>query len=275
MLAHGSASRLRLGEHGFTMIELLIGMACAAIVVAALATIMQVALDQSTRLSDVTTADQIGRTAMNQIVEELHSSCTGFEATAIQVPSGTVSSPLSKLNATNLWFLSAYGNGTGAEGAFYKKLYEHDITWEKTSEVSGQKLGTLVDYRFTSTGEPLQGVWPFPALETKNATKTLLAENVLYPETGALFTYSRLASEGSKKFTPLSSESEIQTAAGEKDNGIAKVAIQFTQAPPTDANNGRPTAVVSKGHTVPLQADVVLRFNATESGSEDINEPCT
>ena len=171
----------RVGEHGFTMIELLIGMACAAIVVAALATIMQVALDQSTRLSDVTSSDQIGRTAMNQIVEELHSSCTGFEATAIQVPSGTVTAPLSKLNATNLWFLSAYGTGTGAEGAFYKKMYEHDIMWEKTGEVSGQKLGNLIDYRFTSTGEPLQGIWPFPALETKNATKTLLAENVVYP----------------------------------------------------------------------------------------------
>ena len=131
----------RVGEHGFTMIELLIGMACAAIVVAALATIMQVALDQSTRLSDVTSSDQIGRTAMNQIVEELHSSCTGFEATAVQVPSGTVTAPLSKLNATNLWFLSAYGTGTGAEGAFYKKMYEHDIMWEKTGEVSGQKLG--------------------------------------------------------------------------------------------------------------------------------------
>jgi prepilin-type N-terminal cleavage/methylation domain-containing protein len=268
----------RVGERGFTMIEMVIAMACAAIVVAALAAVMQVALDQSTRLSDVTAADQIGRGAMNQIVEELHSSCTGFEATAIQVPSGTVTSPLTKLNATSLWFLSAWGTGTGSEESFYKKMYEHDIAWEKTGEVSGKKLGKLVDYRFANTGEQVSGVWPFPALTSENATPkggTILAENVVYPSEGGLFTYYQLANSSSKAgVKKLSSESEIQTVAGEKTNGIGKVEIHFSQAPPTDKNNGRPTAVVAEGHTVPFQAAVVLRFNAIEPESEEIDKPC-
>ena len=260
--------------HGFTLIELLIGMTCSVFVLGALAAVLQVTFNQSTRISNIVAADQAGRTAMSSIVEELRSSCTGFGATAIQVPTATISKPLSKLNSTNLWFISAYGSATSGK-AFYTQVYEHDISWQKTKEVSGKQVGTLYDYRVPST-EYANEKWVFPELSTEANVakyKTTLAENVIAPPSGEIFKYSKFATtnSGSAELTALTSESTIQAAAAESPGGIAKVEINFLQAPPSDATKGIGAELNDNAE---MSDSVVLRLNAIESGTEGVNTPC-
>src|SRR5271167_605218 len=100
-------------EHGTTLMELLVAMICSIIVLGALLAILEFSLGQESRIADAVQADQIGRTAMTGIVEDLHSGCAGNGATAIQLPSPTPTSwtaPLEPTNRVNLWLVSAYGS---------------------------------------------------------------------------------------------------------------------------------------------------------------------
>lgn len=97
-------------EGGFTLIELLVAMLAGTIVTAALFLILDVSLDQSTRIRNETAADEIGRTVMTRIVDELHTACyfTGI------APVLAHSSP------TTLIFDSATGS-QGAPTAAYRR----------------------------------------------------------------------------------------------------------------------------------------------------------
>src|ERR1700740_3101773 len=139
-------------ERGFTLMETLMAMVTGVIVTGALLAILEVSLRQQTRITDHAQADQIGRTRMNNIVDALHSSCTGFSATAIQAPKETPASPLAVTGPVNLWFLSAYGNSSSG-AAVLTGVTEHDVNWTSTgTSNTGLPLGTLTDYSFASTG---------------------------------------------------------------------------------------------------------------------------
>src|ERR1700759_2621871 len=98
-------TRLRREERGLTLIELLVSMTAGTVVVAGATLVLVVALRQNTRVTDAVQADGIGRTALNQIVDELHSSCTGFGSYSIQAPSTTPTSPLVSTGPLSLWFM--------------------------------------------------------------------------------------------------------------------------------------------------------------------------
>lgn len=260
--------RLR-DERGFSMIELLIAMVSTVVVLAALVTILEVTYGQETRITDKVQADQTGRTAMNKIVEELHSSCTGFGAGAIQKPTETPMSPLEATGPANLWFVSAYGNKDSGE-PLIEEVTEHDISWTTTGTNSaGQTLGKLTDYAFTSTKGNAKEGWTFPALTAAKASKTTtLASDVIAPEAeegkikvATLFHYYKYNTSG--ELTSLNS-SEIGTAAAAKE--IAKVTIGFTQAPSSEDTH--------EGRTASFSDSVVLRFDPSETGSQADNFPC-
>lgn len=253
-------------EQGFTLIELLVAMLSATVVIGALYAVLVFTLNQETRTNDKVQADQIGRTAMTRIVEELHSSCTGFGAASIQVPGGTPSSPMAVTGALNLWLVSAYGNSNSAE-PLIEAATEHDINWTSSGKLSstGETLGTLTDYSFKSEAGNAKAGWEFPPLMVSRATKTILSENVIPPQISSastLFQYYKYNSSG--ELTQLKSSSEIKTAA--TANEIAKVAISFTQAPTSE--DTRP------GRTASFSDSVVLRFDPSESGSGAVNAPC-
>jgi type II secretory pathway pseudopilin PulG len=67
--------RLTENESGFTLVELLVAMTTGMIVIFAVTTFILIGLRHSTRVSDEVDANQQGRLAMSQIMEELHSSC--------------------------------------------------------------------------------------------------------------------------------------------------------------------------------------------------------
>lgn len=246
-------------EHGISMIEVLVAMVAATVVTAAIVTVLQVAYNQETRTTDHTQANQIGRTAMNSIITELNSSCTGRAPIQYHTEAEVSSLGLKPPGPLNLWLISVYGTENSG-GAVLKRAKEQDIQWSETGiSDTKEKLGTLTDYEFASTmgtGSEDPEQWKFP-LEKANMKKRVLAENVIPFEVNKeqiIFQYARYHEGTLKNETPTS----IETA--EK---VSKVEISFTQA----AEDGD----TRKGHTVTLSDAVNLRLDPSESTSEG---PC-
>jgi hypothetical protein len=256
-------------ELGTTLIELLVAMLTAIVVLFALLAILQFSTNQDARISDRVQANRLGRVAMAKITDELHSACTGFEATAIQAPSETPAAPLASTGATDLWFVSDYGN-TNSGSAADTEVIEHDIHWAATGAKTptGQALGTLTDYRFPSTGGS-PSKWEFQPLNAANETANahVLSTNVIaptLPATPTLFHYFKFESLTSSKLVELTS-AQAATAAGKGE--IAKVSINFSQAP--EAKDTSPSSAVS------LSGSVSLSFSPPENGTEAENTPCS
>lgn len=256
-------------EQGFTLIELLVAMAISVVVIAALVTILEFSLHQETQITDKAQANQIGRTAMNEITDELHSSCTGsFGSSAIQAPETTPITPLESSGQKNLWFISAYGDETSGN-AVLEHVTEHDISWkaEKTSN-TGAELGTLTDYEFAGTRNETASNWEFPALSKANAKARVLAQNVIPPQSSAIFQYYKYNNTStSATFGQLeelgTSQLPLSTAAAKN---VAKVTISFAQAPSDgDTRTGR---------TASFSDSVVLRFESASTETEAVNSPC-
>jgi len=260
-----SASLAPGSEQGITLIELLVSMLLSVVIIAGLVAILVVSLRQSSRITNQVQANRTGRVTLTKTIEELHSSCTGLKTPPIQAPSVTPSSPLAASNATNLWFVTAYGNKSSGEPVI-KEVIEHDINWSavKTSN-TGLSLGKLTDYSFPSNGGEAP-IWSFPAPNVANATAKVIGTNVIQPTvvpatnpTGAIFQYYAYNTSGQ-----LVSVAVPLTTTTAKT--VAKVAIAFTQAPETsDTRAGRTTA---------LSDSVLLRFGPSETGTEAENTPC-
>jgi hypothetical protein len=256
-------------EQGTTLIELLVAVTSAIIVVLALLAILEFSTAQETRISERIQANRIGRAAMTKVIDELHSSCTGFGTTAIQAPGTAPTAPLASLGPLDLWFISAYGSPS-SEKAVQTTVYEHDIHWTSTGKSNtGETLGTVTDYVFESTKGTgpgtVAGRWEFPALTVANAKARVLAKNVIPPTvagTNTLFQYYKFSSG---EYVAITEKFPAAATANE----VGKVTVSFTQAPET---GNTPTRGI---RTVPFNDAVVLRFNSTEVGAEAKNEPCT
>jgi type II secretory pathway component PulJ len=117
-------------ESGFTLVESLVAMAAGIVVFAALFTILDVAMSQTTRVISRADATQRSRVALSEIETELHSSCVGNDVTPIQSTS----------DSNNLVFVM----GTG--GATTVTPVQHTITFTPNGA-----RGTLTDTSATGT----------------------------------------------------------------------------------------------------------------------------
>jgi hypothetical protein len=250
-------------EDGFTLVELLVGMVTAIIVVGAVLGVLDFALRQQSRITDRVQADQIGRLAMANMIDELHSSCTGFGATAIQAPGTTPTSPLASTGPVDLWFLSAYGNPS-SEKAVLGSVTEHDIHWASTgTSNTGESLGTLTDYAFASNGGSAPG-WTFPAPTIANAQAHRLAASVIPGKIAGVSTIFQYYKYNSSGQAMALSAAELPAATANKE--VAKVTISLTQAPEDgDTRTGRLAS---------LSDSTVLRFNSTVNSPGAENLPC-
>jgi Tfp pilus assembly protein PilW len=263
-LARHASSRLLREQRGLTLIELLVSMTAGVVVIAGVTVILAVSLRQNTRITDGVQADRVGRTALNQIVDELHSSCTGFGSSSIQAPSTTPTSPLTATGPLSLWFLTAYGNPTSGEAAI-KGVTEHDLVWTSTgTSNTGQALGKLTDYSWNGTGEPPNSAWTFNGVlspTTANATR-VVATNVIPAAPSTLFSYYKYDTTSTDAaygaLVPLATSELPPTAVAAKR--IAKVAIAFAQAP----ERGDTRA----GHTTNFSGAISLRLTPPESNAE-------
>jgi len=258
-------------ENGVTLIEVLVASFAGIVVSLALFASLEFSVKQEARITERVQASRGGRTAMQSIVDELHSSCVGFGAYAIQAPGTKPTSPLAELGPADLWFISSYGSSSSSK-AVIEKVYEHDVHWASTgTSKTGETVGKLTDYSFESTkgSGPAgkSGKWEFPTLETKNAKARVLATNVI-PLTlsgkSTIFQFYKFTSPTSGELTQITES--IPTAATK--NEIDKVSINYTAT--SEYGN------TYKGYGMtPFSDAVVLRLSPSETGEEAVNEPCT
>lgn len=248
-------------QDGFTLIELLVAMVTGIVVVGAAFAILEVSLRQQSITADKVAADQLGRTTMTKLLDELHSGCVGSGTAPIQAPSSTPESPLAASGSTNLWFISAYGSPSAAH-AEIEKVYLHDINWTKTgTSNTGLELGTLNDYSFANSGGSAPE-WVWPSLTVANATVTQLATNVV-PGGSAkvpLFRFYGYES-GKEELSSTALTTPLTTTTSEE---AAKVVITFAQAS-SDADT-------RTGRTASMSSSVIFRLSPTsEESSTGVN----
>lgn len=246
-------------EQGMSLIELLVASLMTSVILAALVALLVVTINQETRITDRVQADQLGRTAMTSMIEELQSSCTGFGGTPIQADSGN----------TSLWFINAFHQKSSTE-AYPSKVTKHEIVWEKKGKSNtGEEFGTITDYVYESNGGAAPD-WSFP----EHATSTrVLAQDVIPAEISAkpmVFQYYKYKEGVLGELA--SSEIPLSSATAED---VAKVTITFSQAsrPTKTAAEPEPTPDTRSGRTAPFSDSVVLRYSPTESTTEE-SKPC-
>jgi len=179
-------------EHGFTLIEMLVGTMLGLVVTGALFAILDVAIHQSSRIQDRASADQRGRIALENVMQLVQSSCVAPNFTPIEPAStGTVLRLVSQ---------------SGAKASLTEvTLHELKLTESK-----------LVDVMYASEGPA--PTWKFPAKATSERTlvKGIAQAEPKAGETIPMFRYyaytggGTLSAESLK--TPLSEEGASQAA---------------------------------------------------------------
>ncbi|HEY3865923.1 MAG TPA: hypothetical protein VGL54_07560 [Solirubrobacteraceae bacterium] len=249
---------------------MLIAMLASIVVVIALYSIINFTLNQEVRTNEIVQADQVGRTAMSGIIEELHSSCTGVAP--IQQPIGTLASPLEKSGPLSMWFISAYGD-TESGAATLPEVTEHEIVWTSNEPSNtSKKLGTLTDYAFKSESTSKPPEWKFPSSLTVAEAKktpnkvTVLAKDVIPNEINTvptIFQYYKYKNGALVTTTPSTSAAEAED--------VAKVTIGFSQASTGGGLGSTSGGDTRTGRTASFSDSVVLRLDPTATGSEG---PC-
>lgn len=205
-------------QDGFTLVEVLVAMLTGLVVVAALFTILEVSVRQTSRISDSVQADTLGRAAMTTVVGELRSACIGREFAPVQAES----------SGTKLIFVTAASANALIKG---EEAFEHVIEWQ-----SHPKGGTLIDTAYRSNG----GSWPNFTFETKTpASTTVLGERERINEIGkeAIFRYEKYATKSSStSTTALGTLEPLKTKEGaplssEEAKAVSAVLVSFTTAP--------------------------------------------
>jgi Tfp pilus assembly protein PilW len=235
------------GEDGFTLIEVLVVMISGIVVTGALVIILIISFEQSIKIQDASTANQLGRTTMTKIVDPLHSACLaeGFQ-------------PISaKSTASTLRFTTAYSEKNVIASS---EASEHEVEWVAASEAFTEKV-----YPATS-GEGSSFVF-----STSPATTTRIGEHITQasetsPQIFRYFRYTTSASAGSESGASDLAEipaSELSTKAGE----VAAVSIAFRVA-------SGDKSVSQKGIPAEFNNQVIFAFSAPASETTLKDSPC-
>lgn len=141
----------RSGEHGFTLVEMLVTLVTGILVTLATLSVLDISISQSSRISERVDADQRGRLVMERIIQDLHSSCTSFEATPV----------LKESTAERLELISQ-----PSAAAYLTKVTKHVISY---SEATHSLIDTT--YASTNTAEELGVEWKFPPQQHRPARR--------------------------------------------------------------------------------------------------------
>ena len=250
----------RLGRNdGFTIIELLMAIMTGVVVTGALYAILEVSLHQTSRVTDTVQATQLGRIAMTDVVDELHSTCLARKFAPVQ----------EKSTSKELIFI----NGTGEEALLSSsKVFEHKIYWTGTYLGSGQ----LLDKSYPATG----GSWPNFTFTSSTPTTKILAEYAYNAsELGTskaheipIFSYYKYSSEAGAgtSTTPAGSLAAFTPASSgltaEQAKTTSAVGVTFSVAP-TDKN-------IQLNRPVEFSNLVTLAFATPASEATIEDGPC-
>ncbi len=209
-------SRLR-DPRGFTLIEALVAMIAGTIVLFALVVILEITINQTSRIDETAQVNQAGRTTMTKIVDEMQSACLETKFAPIQA----------KSTEDSIRFAAAF---TEKADIAYSEAAIHKIEWSPTAE-------TLTESKYAGTsGENGKIVFS----ETPESTTTRLGEKITrgavpifryykYREAGATGTTSGTATpeEALEEIKPGGATGTETTELGSEAPNVAAVAIAF------------------------------------------------
>jgi prepilin-type N-terminal cleavage/methylation domain-containing protein len=234
-------------ERGFTLIEMLVALVCGLVVAGAAFAILEVSLEQSSRLSDVTQANQLGRATMTHMVDELHSACIAPKFRPIQ-PEST---------EKELIFINAY-----TPKAEITTAYKHIIVFNEEAK-------TLTDKTYQSNG----GAWPsftFPAVASPTSV-TRFGEDIRPNGKTPVFQYYEYATKSATASNAPSStlnEVNISTTAltAKQAESVGSVLISFDAGPTS--------GLTKNGRTVEMISQSTLSFSVPAVEATIVQGPC-
>lgn len=243
-------------EHGFTLIETLVAMATGIVIAAVLFTVLEVSVKQSSRLADASSATQLGRTAMNHVVDELHSACLSQGFSPVQ----------EKSTENKLIVVNGYG-----EGAEVPSVGTSSTGVRKDEIVYSPAAKTLVDNTYYATAVS-NGEYSWGAVNpgvrigehitptSENGAKVPIFRYYAYATTPAT---STTAAGSELNETTLGGSGEMTKAVAET---VASVVVSFAAAP----SDGLET----QGRVAPLTSQVAFAFESPPNESTTKDEPC-
>jgi Tfp pilus assembly protein PilV len=273
LILDATLARLR-DRSGFTLIETLVAMVTGVVVTGALFTILAVSARQSSHLSNSAAATTAGRSAMNRLVDALHSAC--IEKGFAPVKKGSTS--------TTLIFVSGYDQKPIEETPGTKKgssteeppseLTENDI-YKDVVEYKAAPEEKLVDKRYTAnTTAQTSGEYAFKEYATYTLTNVAPAEvNGAAVPVFRYYPYNTVASTTTStaastlNATPLGTPLTAATAAQ-----VAGVAVAFRAAAPT--TEYKLSSSPLKGTYAEFSTLTTFAFMAPNSEASIVAKPC-
>lgn len=249
-----------------SLIETLVAIVSGVVVMLALFTVLEVSVKQSQRLADATEATQLGRVAMDHIVEELHSVCLSEGFAPVQ----------EKSNENELIVVNGYSNSEDGEvanvGTASTGVREDKIIYSSTAK-------TLLDKTYYATGTSGANAYTFSETASP-ANGVVLAEHVTRMTEGEkavpVFRYYTYGSGASTSTTSASSElHETTLVSGENKleaaaKTVAAVDVSFIAGPRDESSVGFGPP---KGRRAPLTSLTTFAFEApNDEGPKDA--PC-
>ena len=249
-------------EQGFTLIELLVGMTVGTVVMLAAFGLVDSGSAASKRVTDRVEATQIGRSAMEEVMQDLRSAvCVWQGGTTYLKPFADVS------NATQVTFYrQLYGSPSGASDP------------GRTGTVAPQKVvlavtgGKLVETIYNPAGDgplgtPTPAPWTWPTISATHG----LAANVQPVSAGAdYFTYYAYPTGAAAPTGATALSLGGGNVAAADLPRIVKVRVQFLFGPLRATTNGT-------DHYVSLsdQASLGLPIDVTSGDTASLGGSCT
>ncbi len=221
-------------ERGFTLVELLVTMIAGLVMLMATLTVLDISVQESAKVADRVEAGQRGRIAMEQLIQELHSSCVAASVAPV-LPGST---------STNIQFLSQFGSAA----VLTPNL--HAVTY------SG---GTLTDTAYAATGGSAP-TWTFSSTPAYSRTVlTNVSQSTVNGTVQPVFQYYKYVNGtlSSPLATPLSATDAADTV---------QVTANFAVGP-------LDTSAVAD-RTIQTTGTAVLRYVPADPTPGATNLPC-
>jgi prepilin-type N-terminal cleavage/methylation domain-containing protein len=265
------------GEHGVTLIELLVAMIMALVLSLAAFSILQFTTDDVSRITARAHVDQTGRAALEKIMLQLHSACVSVNVNPIQA----------KSSETRMKFVSETSslNSSGEPTSSFATVKLHELIY---TPLSGKVAGTLTEKAWKSTGTNTStGEYIFNNETESPAETKLLLTGIVQSETVPIFQYYRYYNSKDTKIKngeaklgeidelePMSNVTMAKEEIKEKTRiteaeKVAKVLVSFTLTPETHES-----IIAKGGQPVALEDSAVLRFTPASEEAGNTNEPC-
>ncbi len=252
-------------EHGYTLIELIIAMALGMTLMLGALAFLEFTTSDVARITARAEVDRTGRTALENIMLELHSACVAQSVPPVQVGS----------TATAIKFISESSplNTNGEPVSALPGVRLHEIVYEPAS---GKTQGKLIERTWPSTGTAPKYSFNTTATPTKHMLLTGVQQSVRVNHSGVtenapIFSYYRYYKETDTEATLGTLDPHELTVLGEEETkDIAKVTMSFTLAP-----EGHAYTTLGNDRPVALEDSAVFRLETSSEAAGTANLPCT